>query len=821
MQRPSDEGRLEEGGGQVAPASAVSDRGSTRSRWVSRIRPYAATVLLCAAIAVLLQQLNTHYKVEDWLVLRYAGYWAGALAFLGCVAPLGFGLAARIGGPALPLRERLVLTIPFGLLAFVLPWSLLGAFGLFNRVTFYALPLLCLAGGVSLSFRPLRRVVAHRRSLTALRRAPTTIGYIAIAGGVIGTLFVYAPIITPHNVAFDARWYHLAIAEHFVAAHRYTTFPDGWVLGGMPFFATLVYTWGFLAPVSELFDRIELCAHLEFFVFVATMFSIPVLVRRLLPGDRGRLGATWAAIFLFPGIFLYDANLVLGADHFAALWAVPIWLTLLRTWRELAPRPSVLLGMCVGAAISVKYTAFGLGIVAGGAVFMRMVMLAIRSIRRRNAGFGWLMAAPILVGTILLVSAHWWLKNVVAFGNPVFPFAPQLFPTHPWVGEASARLVAASPLEWQATHDLKGVEKTLLAAVNFAFVPNDWYGFHHDWPVFGPLFTLTAPLVLLVRKPGRLFAIYVGAHVFVLNWYWSFHQDRYLQTCMPWMAAGTAAVLAAIWHSRELLPKIASALLVVVQVASSLDIPFLPTHAMAGDTPLHTAMTMAASGFVGRNRTFFKTDTEWTDIAAKLPRNARVLLHENQMHLGIGRPSLSDQLQSGISYLDNWSPEKMYDFFSGLGITHIVTNGRTSKSLDAFGGDVAFFNFVTQYTADARTIGGHIVYRMPYSRPRSNFRGRVLWASCPGWYKSGVYEVRGLSVTPRYGQSFAARDFPPPLYPVADTETAAKVLPDVDAVVNNPGCFHFNTPLDASGFVNVASRDGADIWVRRPTDGGP
>jgi hypothetical protein len=261
------------------------------------------------------------------------------------------------------------------------------------------------------------------------------------------------------------------------------------------------------------------------------------------------------------------------------------------------------------------------------------------------------------------------------------------------------------------------------------------------------------------------------------------------------------------------LPKIPCALLVIAQIAWSTDIPFFPTHAMLRDTPLRTFIGIAASGFQGRDRRFFDIDTEWSDIAAVLPKDAHVLIHENQMHFGIQRETLSDQPQTGIDYIEDWSPELMYDHFLRLGVTHIVTNGRISKSLDAFGGDVAFFNFVTQYAVDARTVGGHVVYRMPDSRPRSKFRGRVLWGSC-GSYKNGVYDVRGLSYRFRYGADMSKEPFPPPLFEVKDPAAGSKVLAEVDAVVNNGGCFPFPESLASAGFVDVASRDGAQIWVR-------
>ena len=114
--------------------------------------------------------------------------------------------------------------------------------------------------------------------------------------------------------------------------------------------AAWLYTWAFTLPGFDLAEHIVLSAHLEFFLFLATLAGIPLLVERLLPKSRVR--GAWAATFLFPGIFLYDSSLGVAADHVLAFWAVPIALTAFRFVRAWTPSRGVLLGaMLAGAAL--------------------------------------------------------------------------------------------------------------------------------------------------------------------------------------------------------------------------------------------------------------------------------------------------------------------------------------------------------------------------------------------------------------------------------------------------------------------------------------
>src|SRR4029079_19153728 len=100
----------------------------------------------------------------------------------------------------------------------------------------------------------------------AARFRPSALSLAALLFGVVGLLLVYVPILTPHNVQHDARWYHLTIAQQYAAAGAITRFPEGWFLGAYPHLASLLYTWAMLMPAG-IVHPIEPPAPPEFLLF--------------------------------------------------------------------------------------------------------------------------------------------------------------------------------------------------------------------------------------------------------------------------------------------------------------------------------------------------------------------------------------------------------------------------------------------------------------------------------------------------------------------------------------------------------------------------
>src|SRR5690606_12806881 len=140
--------------------------------------------------------------------------------------------------------------------------------------------------------------------------------------GLLGLLLVYAPLMTPQNVSFDARWYHLPLAERYAVEGGIVPYKEGWFIAGAPQLASLIFSWCFSLPFSTTFDQVEACQHVEFLIFVYTIASVPLLVRKVVPRNMRVPRNTWAFVFFFPGLFVFDSGVSGGADHIAALWAI-------------------------------------------------------------------------------------------------------------------------------------------------------------------------------------------------------------------------------------------------------------------------------------------------------------------------------------------------------------------------------------------------------------------------------------------------------------------------------------------------------------------
>jgi len=365
----------------------------------------ALLVLLGGAVA-LGAVGHSHYPIQHWLFWRFAGYWlASGVWVLACVS--GGSRALKALAIELPVLEHLLFSFATGVLLFVWGMFLAGVAGVFRPVIAVLWPCVLLAVGG-------RRGWAAARRLRFLFRT-TQVGWaerLATGFGLLGLSMVYFSVLTPSNVGFDSQWYHLPIAEHYVAAGAIVPFEEGWFLGTYPHLASIVYGWGFLLPGTTLFDRVLIAAHLEFTFFLATVASIPIMVRRLIPGRR--VQASWAAFFLFPGIFLYDGNLFVAADHILAFWAIPIYLALTRAARQPMLRSCVLLAIVSAGALLTKYQAIYLLVPAAATI----VYVAARTKRRDGDSVrAWSGVTITLVAGAVLTAPHWSCKGDASFAE--------------------------------------------------------------------------------------------------------------------------------------------------------------------------------------------------------------------------------------------------------------------------------------------------------------------------------------------------------------------------------------------------------------------
>lgn len=793
-----------------------------RANPVSKIETYARRAAVClgliAGTAILLASVERHYPIRHWLFWRYATYWVAAGVWsIGCAAT-GRTLLRLLLRRPLPFLEELATGFAVGVFAFQLAMFGLGLLGLYHPITFVALPLVfVLLGGTSF-WRALERAVVHFRAPRRSRRW-SAVTWLAIAFGFVSLIALYMPVMSPANSSFDARWRHLYIAEQYVLHGGIRRFDEGWTLGASPHFTSLLYTWGFMLPRGLLFDRIELAAHLEYVIFLWTsLVGVSALVRRLIPNANP--AAAWAARFLFPGTMLYDSNLSVGADHIGAVFAPPLLLCALRMWSAPTVRNGVLLGSLIAAAVCAKETTalllapFPIALVA-----LRFAIDLARGVRDRKSLPRLYGSAVAGVATVLLTAPHW-LKNLIWYGDPLYPNLHKHFSVRPWSANSEyAFEYGFKTMLWAPTHDLNGLRQAFESMFTFSFRPFAWWSMHRDVPVFGSLFTLLLIVLPFIRGTKRIWYVVFAVHFSVFVWFWVHHEERHLQALVPAMAACVAAVATLIWRAGPVIVRACLALLIGAQAVWGADTYFIPTHNMILGAALKAPTELLGQGFLLNFERRFDIQLEPVVIGSYLPKGAVMLLHESRDHLGYGRKLIADHTgdQYGIDYLGLGTRDRIHHKLRSLGVTHLVWRDGEASGIAPLGSDIAFFDFAFRATTGKTRVASSNVAALADKPPGPADERLVGVLGCPGVdYPSGIYKLSDLA-TPRFGPM--KDTYRPPVAPIEDEKSwSARVF----AIALDNFCIQPNVPptIDST-FERVARRSerwgrGHDLWLRRP-----
>jgi hypothetical protein len=748
------------------------ERGSLRLIYARRTVP---PLVLAAGLAAMAYVFDTHDPISAWLVWRYVVVWGLVLLWLAACASLGFALLRLLGATRLPMREVLVFSLAGGVLAWALLTVLVGLVGLISPWT----AVLMLVGGLGAGAVPLGRYLRRaRRRVLRLRPAHLSLwSRLAIVYGLACLAGLYLNLLTPANIAYDARWYHLPIAEHYATGGRIGAFPEGWFLGALPHLASWLYTWAFTSP-GDLFHRLALVMHIELVLFIATALALPVLVDRLLP--RPRVAGAWAALFLFPGVMLYDSSLSGGADHVLAFWAAPLFLALLRFWRRPDTLSAVILGAMLGGAALTKYQAVYL-------VAVPAVAVLIRGARHPRAFLA-------VAATGLIVTAPHWLLNLVWHGNPIYPYlGGRPFDPGVELNMADPGFAPEGTLAERIIQTLKGV-------ASFGFAAHDWSTFHGTRPVFGSLFLPALAVLPFTRVRRRALGLALATLAGVAIWFWTYHQDRYLQALAPWCAAFVLAVLVSLWREQALAKPVVAAV-VGLQVISCADIFFLPTHSMMGTAPIHKTVDLLSAGhrkaFSERDQTF-----SWglDEVPKLLPRDAKVLVHEEHIHTGLGRPSVHDTWgkQGGLVYARLGTPRAIARRLRAYGVTHVLWKA-APNNWGRFVDDVAFHGFAQRLAPQVIPNGMRLAPLPAEESLPDALRIAVLGCT------NELLEIQQLEAElPRLQQAACAA----PSAEAPDLTGVALVLLDVRRHPAPPSAV-------VASFNLLFGRDGFQVWARR------
>jgi hypothetical protein len=706
-------------------------------RWtLDRARRGVLLCLLIVATAGFGWFLTGFYPLRHWLFLFFARCWALSGLFVLSSTVGGLGVLEGLRLRPTRLAERLVLAGAVGVLVFTWGVFIAGLLGAFGPLFFYLWPVVLLAVGARPAARLLRRLRAHSSAFTGGRLVPRRpLEVVLVLYGLLCLLGLYLQIMAPANIGADSHWYHLPLAEHYVAARAIRPFPEGAYVAAYPQLASLLYTWAYQGP-GRLRDHAALSTHLEWMLFLLTLAGVACLASRL---ARRRLPLGGAAMFLFPGVFLYDSNLITAADHVLAFWAPPIALTLLRLSRRFTPREGVLAGLMLAGALLTKVQA---------SYFLAPATLLVAGLalwrRRLTPALAWGTAAT-------LASAAHWLKNWLWYGDPYYPLLHRYFADHPFHPGAEQLL---ERVFWYGAFLPRGTaleraRDALGATVAFSFVPHDW-DFHGNIPLFGSLFTLLLPALLLVRAGARTWLLVAGTHVGIVVWFLTSHQDRYLHALVPWMAAVTAAAIAHLWQQGALI-RWATAALASLQVIWGADAYFYRVHAMAGDAPLKATVDFIDAGHRGFYDARFGYGLTAIDVANQVPKEAKVLIHLAGERFGLERQTIADApgWQGAVDYLALETPAQTFALWQRLGATHAAW---LSPLLPATPEDLAreavFAQAMSQY-GDPPVAAGLWRVTPLHPTPRDSTLAtdptRILWLGCPGSPPRGLYTPRELA----------------------------------------------------------------------------
>jgi hypothetical protein len=404
----------------------------------ARLQPIA----LCAGAFVLTLFLASGWTLPGsgnnvllalWAMLIEGGiaalWWIGAAGLgLWLVRLAGAGDAAT--GPGVdPLRtslDDLALAIASGAAFMLCAANALGSLGLLPALS--GLPSWSLIGaGLFLLVRTLReKPLALDASAAARWR---TLGGPAVIGA-LAALFVAAAASAPgwlwssEFAGFDALSYHLELPKEWILADRPVGPVEGNVYSALPSFVEAAFMQLMLMR-GEIAEGALACQFWALIASFATAFVVARLARTVV-GDESGLVAL--VVFLSLPWVLVVGTLAYN-DIVPCLLLAAAWFAIERriaSGRAIDARLAALLALCAATAVGAKPTAL---------LFVALPLLGITIVR---AGPRALRLAPLVVGVALVVLSPWLVRNQLAYGNALFPFAHTLLGNGPWTEEQFA-----------------------------------------------------------------------------------------------------------------------------------------------------------------------------------------------------------------------------------------------------------------------------------------------------------------------------------------------------------------------------------------------
>ncbi|MFV2071486.1 MAG: ArnT family glycosyltransferase [Thermoanaerobaculales bacterium] len=509
------------------------------------------------------------------------------------------------------------------------------------------------------------------------------VGLVSLARGSTARARIEAQTLPLLGIAAVALLVAATVSPFYDQWHQHLGFPWVWLQDGsihplpnnwysyMPVNSSLLFACGLkiLGPWSAQV--------VHWWAGVVTALAVAALARRA-AGSSGS-AATWAAWIIATTPTVLHLATTAGSDLFVAMFAGGAWLALIRTadGDDRSNRWWAFAGVCVGLAVGTKYTAIGTVAIPAvvGAVVLHRPWRGPRSFAPLVRG----SATATVAG--FAVFAPWAIRNLLATGNPLFPFFNQPFRGILRVPYESVERFAAwlSGFDLSLGHAIAGLDLGTFQA------PLDGF------PSIGLAYLgLVAVAVFSWRRlPGRAVpALVAGAVAGIAFWLASLHVDRYL---LPALVPATAVLAAAVATTLEETPKrVRFGLVALIGLVFAWNLA-------ASISQLGMERLGCTLGIVRLEPILARwvSSSPAFEPVAALPPDAKVLLVAESRALGFER-SVELEHPFGEPRLEELArrsedPLEMAERLAAEGITHVLTNRWEADRIARMQGRARYF----------------------------------------------------------------------------------------------------------------------------------
>lgn len=486
------------------------------------------------------------------------------------------------------LLELLVISTGLGLFALGMLVFFVGVFGKLYGFVFQLLYLICapllalFIAGTHYKDEFLRHTVRASGILSSrFSRLFCTILITVIAVLlIIGFLYTLTP-----PTQSDGLRYHLSAPQEYIKYHRILYIPFN-AFSNFPFLIEMLFTLGLLLwsdILAKLFHfSLLVLSGVLLILFWRHLFQ-PELreilfsgsssgneqnkthILHLIPGD-------WLSALIFfttPAVFIVGCwefiDLAVTYFFIAMIYAITRWLkSRERNWLIIA-------SFFAAASLGTKYTMVFFIFVAGLWIIL-FHLLSQRNVVSISTKIRTIINSLVLFGLIAAVlGSPWYLKNLINTGNPVYPFAYNVFDGGEW-SEANTRFYKAKAGE-------KGLPRSLKT---FITVPWDTAIYWSEFEAFNPgcIYLLFFPLGVVLagllfflspteKHPGIKTIIFFAGWYYLL-WYFTYQSNRFMIPLYALSALIIVAVVVKLWHFWKPLSWLAICVLVVSCLYGSL-----------------------------------------------------------------------------------------------------------------------------------------------------------------------------------------------------------------------------------------------------------